>query len=74
MTQTPSQPDQQPQDHVMQFFAYKHLPPEKQEISKRFAELADWLVANVPRNPERTKALNELKAAKDCAVCAAFAK
>lgn len=61
-------------DHIMQFFAFDHLPPERQEMSKPFGELANWIVANVPRNPERTKTLNKLLEAKDAAVRAKFAK
>lgn len=53
---------------LLQFFAYKHLPEHLQEKSKPFAELADWIVENLPRNPERTVALRKLLEAKDCAV------
>lgn len=61
-------------DHIMQFFAYSHLPPHLQEISKPFGDLAQWIVSNLPRNPERTKSLNDLLSAKDCAVRARLAK
>ena len=61
-------------DHVAQFFSYDHLPPSLQFRSRVFAELAAWLVTNCPRNPERTKALNKLVEAKDCAVRAFIAK
>jgi hypothetical protein len=73
-------------DHIMQFFAYDHLPPHLQAISKPFCELAKALVgqdasdvtsgfpALVPRNPERTVALRKLLEAKDAAVRALVAK
>lgn len=52
----------------MQFFAYSHLPENLQEVSKPFSELADGLVAKLPRNPERTVALRKLLESKDAAV------
>lgn len=61
-------------EHVMQFFAYAHLPPHLQEVSKPFGDLAEQIVATLPRNPERTKALNKLLEAKDAAVRAALAR
>lgn len=57
----------------MQFFAFDHLPPEKQTWSKPFGELATKLL-ELPRNPERTVALRKLLEAKDAAVRASFAK
>lgn len=62
------------QEHIMQFFAYAHLPPHLQEVSKPFGDLAEQIVATLPRNPERTKALNKLLEAKDAAVRAALAR
>lgn len=75
------------QDHIMQFFAYEHLPPHLQEVSKPFCDLARAMVGDergmpagtstqfpLPRNPERTKALNALMEAKDCAVRAKLAR
>lgn len=53
---------------LLQFFAYDHLTPELQQYSKPFGELATWIVATLPRNPERTVALRKLLEAKDCAV------
>jgi hypothetical protein len=52
----------------MQFFSFSHLPAELQAISKRFHDLADWIVSDLPRNPERTVALRKLLESKDCAV------
>jgi hypothetical protein len=55
-------------DRMLQFFEYKHLPKELQVISSQFGELANWIVDNLPSNPERTVALRKLLEAKDCAV------
>jgi len=63
-----------PPEHIMQFFAYAHLPPLMQVISKPFCDLAQSLVESLPRNPERTVALRKLLEAKDAAVRAAIAK
>lgn len=61
-------------DHIMQFFAYGHLPAALQEISKPFCDMADMIVETLPRNPERTVALRKLLEAKDAAVRAKLAK
>jgi hypothetical protein len=53
---------------LLQFFAYAHLPPHLQNISKPYHDLATWLVDNVHRNAERTVALRKLLESKDCAV------
>lgn len=59
---------------LMQFFAYSHLPQHLQNVSSHFAELAEYVVATLPRNPERTVALRKLLEAKDCAVRAVLYK
>lgn len=59
---------------LMQFFAYAHLPPHLQAISKPFGDLAQTIVTDLPRNPERTTALRKLLEAKDCAVRAVLFK
>lgn len=75
-----------PTEHIMQFFAYAHLPPHLQAVSKPFCDLARIIVADgempagtavqfpLPRNPERTVALRKLLEAKDAAVRALVAK
>lgn len=57
-----------------QFFAFSHLPEVMQAVSRPFGELAQQIVENVPRNPERTVALRKLLEAKDAAVRACIAK
>jgi hypothetical protein len=61
-------------DYLMQFFAYAHLPPHLQEISKPFGELAQQLVDTLPSNPERSAGLRKLLEAKDCFVRAKLFK
>lgn len=61
-------------EHIMQFFAYSHLPPHLQEVSRPFGEMAEKIVTTLPRNPERTVALRKLLEAKDAAVRALLAK
>lgn len=75
-------------EHILQFFAYAHLPPHLQTVSKPFCELAHAIVDGdnaertgaltfgppLPRNPERTVALRKLLEAKDAAVRALLAK
>jgi hypothetical protein len=64
-------PEQEP---ILQFFAFAHLPPILGEISQPFGELAQRIVDDLPRNPERTVALRKLLEAKDAAVRAALFK
>lgn len=61
-------------EHIMQFFAWGHLPPHLGAVSKSFADLAQTIVEQLPRNPERTVALRKLLEAKDAAVRALVAK
>jgi hypothetical protein len=63
----------EPREHATQFFTTAHLPPHLAEVSRRFAELADYL-HSLPRNPERTKAIDKLLESKDCAVRTVIAK
>lgn len=56
---------------LLRFFEYEHLPPDLQEVSKPFADLANH-VALGPENAETTVALRKLLEAKDAAVRAAL--
>lgn len=67
-------PTAPPPEHILQFFAYGHLPPQLADVSAPFGELAARIVATLPRNPERTVALRKLLEAKDAAVRALVAK
>jgi hypothetical protein len=53
---------------LLQFFEFEHLRPDLQVVSSQFAALAESIVHDLPRNPERTVALRKLLEAKDCAV------
>jgi hypothetical protein len=57
----------------MKYFEYAHLPADLQEVSKRFAELAQYVTTFVP-SVEREMALRRLLEAKDCAVRASMEK
>ena len=59
-------------NHVLQFFATKHLPPWLQEASEPFADLAAEVAARAPSSAETTVALRKLLEAKDAAVRAAL--
>lgn len=61
-------------EHIMQFFAYEHLPVHLQAVSKPFAAIAADIIVTIPRNPERTVALRKLLESKDAAVRAFLAK
>jgi ferritin-like protein len=54
--------------YLMQFFAFDHLPPRLQDVSRPFSALAASLDATLPGNPEKTAALRFLLQAKDCAI------
>lgn len=54
--------------HVLRFFAYAHLPPPLQEVSKPFCDLAKTVAERAPDNQETTVALRKLLEAKDAAV------
>lgn len=61
-------------DLMLQFFAWEHLPPHLQEVSKHFMGIANMVIASLPRNPERSAGLRKLLEAKDCAVRAKLYK
>ncbi len=63
-----------PQDRMLQFFEYTHLPEHLQEISKPFGEMAKQIVETLPSNAERTVGLRKLLEAKDCIVRAKLYK
>jgi hypothetical protein len=61
-------------DRMEQFFAYSHLPPALQEVSRPLGELASWAISTLPLNAERTAGLRKLLEAKDCFVRAKLYK
>lgn len=62
----------EPGERIMRYFEYGHLPPALQQVSSRFAALAQYIVADIPRGPERTVALRKVLEGKDAAVRAAL--
>lgn len=60
--------------HIMQFFAFDHLPTKLQDVSRHFYDLAHTLLQALPNNPERSVALRKLLESKDAAVRAAVAQ
>jgi hypothetical protein len=65
---------EQPEEHIMQFFQFHHLPEKLAAVSMPFHKLAWEVAKTLPRNPERTVALRKLLEAKDAAVRALLAK
>lgn len=59
---------------LLQFFAFEHLPPHLQEVSKPLGELARSMAESLPENAETTAGLRKLLEAKDCFVRAKLAK
>lgn len=57
-----------PIEHLLQYFAYEHLPPHLQEVSKPVGDLAREMAEKLPSNPETTAGLRKLLEAKDCFV------
>lgn len=63
-----------PTEHVLQFFAYEHLPEHLQRISKPCADLAHEMADTLPPGPETTVGLRKLLEAKDAFVRANLAR
>ena len=57
---------------TIKHFAWAHLPPRLQEVSKPIGELAHRLEAQLPDGPEKSAGMRKLLEAKDCFVRAAL--
>lgn len=57
-----------PNDRMLQFFTYDHLPEHLRDASAPFCLLARTVVGTYPENAERTVLLRKLLEAKDAAV------
>ena len=57
---------------IMKYFAYTHLPPKLQEISKPIADVAYILDQTLENGAEKSAGLRKLLEAKDCFVRAAI--
>lgn len=55
-------------NHLLRWFAFAHLPPHLQEVSRPCAELANTIDLMLPESPEKTAGLRKLLEAKDCFV------
>ena len=53
---------------TIQYFAYEHLPPKLQLVSKPVGDLATKLEALLPDGPEKSAGMRKLLEAKDCFV------
>jgi hypothetical protein len=73
-TVTTAAPPREKTEPILQFFKFEHLPEALQRVSLPFSVLAFRLVAELPRNAERSVALRKLLEAKDAAVRAAIAE
>lgn len=62
------------EEPILQFFDYGHLPPDLQDISRPFCQLALDMLMALPRNPERSTLFRKLLEAKDAAVRAKLYK
>lgn len=65
---TQATPRQQPEDRMLKWFEFSHLPEPLRDVSGHFYGLACTLVTIVEPGPERTVALRKLLEAKDAAV------
>jgi hypothetical protein len=54
--------------NVDKYFAYEHLPPHLQEISRPVAELQKLLEELLPDCAEKSTGMRKLLEAKDCFV------
>jgi len=60
--------------HILQFFAFEHLPHHLKVVSQNFSVLAHRMVEDLPHNGELEVALRKLLEAKDAAVRAMIFK
>lgn len=61
-----------PENPILRYFAYSHLPAHLQEISKPFGEMAERFADTLPAGPELSAGLRKLLEAKDCIVRASL--
>lgn len=58
--------------HLIRLFAWSHLPPLLQEVSRPCAVLAVEMLGKLGDGPELTAGLRKLREAKDCFVTQAL--
>lgn len=54
--------------HLLDMFAYEHLPQYLQSVSKRFSDMAHQMTNSLHGGPELSAGLRKLLEAKDCMV------
>lgn len=59
---------EKPNNRMMQWFTFDHLPPNLKEVSAHCCELAKVMNSLLPEGPEKTAGLRKLLEAKDCFV------
>ena len=57
---------------ILRYFAYEHLPPHLQPVSKLIGDVARDLADRLPPSAETSAGLRKLLEAKDCFVRAAL--
>jgi len=57
---------------ILRYFAWEHLPPHLQAVSRPIGDLAREMAERLPQGPELTVGLRKLLEAKDCFVRAAL--
>lgn len=57
-----------PEERMLKWFEFSHLPEHLQAVSRPFGELANQLCEVIEPGPERTIALRKMLEAKDAAV------
>lgn len=61
-----------PENKIMKYFEYKHLPEHLQKISAPLCEVAIEMDNTIENSAEKTAGLRKLLEAKDCLVRAAL--
>ena len=57
---------------TIKYFAYTHLPPKLQAVSKPLGDVAQLLEVLLPDGPEKSAGMRKLLEAKDCFVRSAL--
>jgi hypothetical protein len=60
------------QSTIIKYFAFAHLPPHLQVVSKPIGELANLFEQLLPDGPEKSAGMRKLLEAKDCFVRSAL--
>ncbi len=55
-------------NRMLKWFAWAHLPPHLQVVSRAVGDLAEKMDAALPESAEKTAGLRKLLEAKDCFV------